>query len=76
MDRQLSSVNVAETTLAKRHALAMPSVAESPLRIQTKMEPRWEADGVFLGMPDLSDEVIVGTPRGSRDDTIIQTNDG
>ena len=27
------------------------------------MEPRWEADGVFLGKLDLSDEVIVGTPR-------------
>ena len=35
-----------------------------PLRIQTKMEPRWEADGVFLGKLDLSDEVIVGTPKG------------
>ena len=30
---------------------------------QTKMEPRWEADGVFLGKLDLSDEVIVGTPK-------------
>ena len=28
------------------------------------MERRWEADGVFLGMLDLSDEVIVGTPKG------------
>ena len=37
-----------------------------PLRIQTKMEPRWEADGVFLGKLDLSDEVNVGTPRESR----------
>ena len=44
-----------------------------PLRIQTKMEPRWKADGVFLRMPD---EVIVGTTQGNRDDTIIQTNDG
>ena len=35
-----------------------------PLRIQTKMEPRWEADGVFLGKLDLSNEVIVGTPKG------------
>ena len=35
-----------------------------PLRVQTKMEPRWEADGVFLGKVDLSDEVIVGTPKG------------
>ena len=35
-----------------------------PLRIQTKMEPRREADGVFLGKLDLSDEVIVGTPEG------------
>ena len=35
-----------------------------PLRIRTKMEPRWEADGVFLGKLDLSDEVIVGTPKG------------
>ena len=26
-----------------------------PLRIQTKMVPRWEADGVFLGKLDLSD---------------------
>ena len=34
-----------------------------PLRIQTKMELRWEADGVFLGRLDLSDEVIVGTPN-------------
>ena len=34
-----------------------------PVRIQTKMEPRWEADGVFLGTLDLSDEVIVGTPK-------------
>ena len=34
-----------------------------PLRIRTKMEPRWEADGVFLGKLDLSDEVIVGTPK-------------
>ena len=36
-----------------------------PLRIQTKMEPRWEADGVFLGKLDLPDEVIVGTPKGT-----------
>ena len=35
-----------------------------PLRIQTKMEPRWEADGVFMGKLDLSDEVIVGRPKG------------
>ena len=35
-----------------------------PLRIQTKMEPRCEADGVFLGKLDLSDEAIVGTPKG------------
>ena len=28
------------------------------------MEPWWEADGVFLGKLDLSDEVIVGTPKG------------
>ena len=42
-----------------------------PLRIQTKMEPRWEADGVFLGKLDLSDEVIVGTPEG-----IETTRDG
>ena len=35
-----------------------------PLRISTKMEPRWQADGVFLGKLDLSDEVIVGTPKG------------
>ena len=46
-----------------------------PLRIQTKMKPTLEADGVFVGKPDLSDEVIVGT-QGNRDDTIIQTNDG
>ena len=38
-----------------------------PLRTQTNMEPRWEADGVFLGKLDLSGEVIVGTPEeGSR----------
>ena len=36
------------------------------VRIQTKMEPRWEADGVFLGKLDLSDEVIVGTTKESR----------
>ena len=35
-----------------------------PLRLQTKMESRCEADGVFLGKLDLSDEVIVGTPKG------------
>ena len=35
-----------------------------PLRIQTRMEPRWEAYGVLLGKLDLSDEVIVGTPKG------------
>ena len=35
-----------------------------PLRILTKMEPRWEeADGVFLGKLDLSDEVIDGTTK-------------
>ena len=32
-----------------------------PLRIQTKVETRWEADGGKLA---LSDEVIVGTPNG------------
>ena len=38
-----------------------------PLRIQTKMGPRWEADDVFLGKLHLSDEVIVGThPRAFR----------
>ena len=38
-----------------------------PLRIQTKMEPRWEADDVLLGKLHLSDEVIVGThPRAFR----------
>ena len=47
-----------------------------PLRIQTNMEPRWEADGVFFGMLDLSGEVIVGTPEGGPDNTIIQTDDG
>ena len=41
-----------------------------PLRIQTHMEPRWEADGVFLGKLDLIDEVIVRTTKG------IQTNAG
>ena len=46
-----------------------------PLRIQTKMEPRWEADGVSLGKLDLSDEVIVGTPKGNWDN-ISQTDDG
>ena len=46
-----------------------------PLRIQTKMEPRWEADGVFLGKLDLSDEVMDRYTQGNRDDTIIQTND-
>ena len=35
-----------------------------PLRTQAKMAPRWEADGVFLGKLDLSDEVIVGTSKG------------
>ena len=34
-----------------------------PLRIQAKMEPRWEPHGVFLGELDLSDEVIVGIPK-------------
>ena len=35
-----------------------------PLRIQSKMEPTWAADGVFLGKLNLSDEAIVGTPKG------------
>ena len=35
-----------------------------PLRIQIKMGPRWAADGVFFGKLDLSDEVIVSTPKG------------
>ena len=35
-----------------------------PLRIQSKMEPRWEADGGFLGKLGLSDEANVGTPKG------------
>ena len=35
-----------------------------PLRIQTKMEPRWERHGVFLKKLDLSYEVIVGTTKG------------
>ena len=30
------------------------------VRIQSEMESRWNADGVFLGKLDLSDEVIVG----------------
>ena len=32
-------------------------------RIQTKMEPRCEADGVFLGKLGLSDDVIIGTTK-------------
>ena len=41
-----------------------PSVTRIPLRTQAKMAPRWEADGVFLGKLDLSDEVIVGPSKG------------
>ena len=64
MDKPFSNVNVAKTMLAKRHAFAKSSVYRIPLRILTKMEPRWEADGVILGKLDVSDEVIVGTPKG------------
>ncbi|CAK0831695.1 unnamed protein product [Prorocentrum cordatum] len=35
-----------------------------PMRTQMKLDARWESDGVFLGKLDLSDEVIVGTPKG------------
>ena len=45
-----------------------------PLRLQTKMEARWEADGVFLGNLDLSFEDCRDTQR-NRHDTIIQTDD-
>ena len=49
--------------LAKRHALAKPSVTES--RFESK--PKWNQGGrqtaMFLGKLDLSDEVIVGTPK-------------
>ena len=57
MGKQFSSVNVAKT-------IGEVICCRIPLQIQTKMEPRWEADGVFLGKLDLSDEVIVGTPKG------------
>ena len=40
-DKQLSSVNGAKTMLAKRHALAKPSVAES--RFESK--PKWNQGG-------------------------------
>ena len=63
MGKQLSSVNVAKTigeTACSGEAICY----RIPLRIQTIMEPRLEADGVFLGKLDLSDEVIVGTPKG------------
>ena len=46
-----------------KDSVGEPICYRIPLRIQTKMEPRWEADGVFLGKLDLSDEVIVGTPK-------------
>ena len=63
MGKQLSNVNVAKTMLVKRRALAKPSVTES--HFETK--PKWNRDGsVFLGKMDLSDEVIVGTPKGTQ----------
>ena len=37
--------------------------SQIPFGIQTKMVPRWGADGEFLGKLDLWDEVIVGSPR-------------
>ena len=51
-------------TAFKRHCFGEAICYRIPLRIQTKTEPRWEADGVFLKELDLSDEVIVGTPKG------------
>ena len=62
--------------LVKRHVLAKPSVTESRFESKPKWNQGGEADGVFLGKMDLSDEVIAGTPQGNRDDTTIQTNDG
>ena len=64
MGNHRSSVNVAKTMLEERDALVQPSGTQSRFESKTKMEPRWEADGVFLGRLDLSDEVIVGTTQG------------
>ena len=64
MGKQLSSVNVAEDHVGETACFGEAICYRIPLRIQTKMEPRWEADRVFLGKLDLSDEVIVGTPKG------------
>ena len=47
-----------------------------PLRTQAKMAPRWEADGVFLGKLDLSDEVIVGPSKGIETTRSFTTNEG
>ena len=51
-----------------------------PLRIQTKMEPRWEPDDVFLGKLDLSDEVSVAPQKALRrhdySDECQQINNG
>ena len=71
MGKQLSSVNVAKTMLVKRRALDKRQCCfgeaicfRIPLRIQIKMEPQLEAECVFLGKLDQSDEVIVGIPKG------------
>ena len=41
------------------------------VRIQSEMESRWKADGVFLGKLDLSDEVIVGVGQMRIADDIV-----
>ena len=33
-------------------------------KTQSKLDTRWESDGVFLGKTDNADEAIIGTPRG------------
>ena len=62
-DKQLSSVNVAKTLLAKRHAFAKPSVTES--RFDSK--PKWKQGGRQTACSWESWIClvrIVGTPQG------------
>ena len=51
--RQCGKDNVGES-------LRDSNCCRASVRIQSEMESRWKADGVFLGKLDLSDEVIVG----------------
>ena len=69
LDCQISNVNVARTYVGE--SLNKANCCRVSVRIQSEMESRWKADGVFMGKLDLSDEVTVGVEQMRIADDIV-----